>query len=124
MSDFGSCEFGAISPELVLRSLLSGIQGNKSCGLRLVVVDVSEKEMTNLGICTDALDLFTVFKQTLVMADDGFVAIRTALHTAADGEGLDHCAACQSGYSMDEYAGSMFSKDTDGNVYLNLINIT
>jgi len=124
MSDFGTCEFGAITPELVLRSLLSGIQGNASCGLRLTVVDVSQKEMTNLIVCTDIADLWTIFTQTLTIAHDGLVSIRAAIHTSLEGAGLDTCGACQSGYTMAEYAGSMFSKDTDGTVYLNLIQIT
>ena len=43
MGNFGQCDFGAITPELVLRSLLSGITAGVSCGLRFVEVNVGGK---------------------------------------------------------------------------------
>lgn len=49
MGNFGQCDFGAITPELVLRSLLSGITAGVSCGLRFVEVNVGGKTMTNLA---------------------------------------------------------------------------
>lgn len=124
MGNFGQCDFGAITPELVLRSLLSGITAGVSCGLRFVEVDVGGKTMTKPGGCASFEDLFTLFQRSLMIADDGVVAIRSTTTNSANGVGLENCTSCANGYALWEYASSLFSEDEDGKIYMNLINIT
>lgn len=124
MSNFNSCDFGAITPELVLRSLLSGITAKNTCGLRIVTVDVSTLTMSAPTQCATANDLFTLFQRALVMAADGKVALRVASTTSAAGVGLGNCTNCTNSFLMEEFASSAFLQDADGKVYLNLINVT
>ena len=124
MSDFNSCGFGAISPELVLRSLLSGIQAIDSCGLRTVDVDTSQMTLISPLSCGSAEDLWTLFTRSLVMADDGLVAIRTTTTTSLEGAGLDNCGGCVGAYFWTEIGGAIFVEDENGNVYMNIIKIT
>lgn len=124
MSDFGSCDFGAISPDLVLRSLLSGITSGVSCGVRIVEVSVIGKTISRPIACASHEDVWSLFARSLMMADDGKVAIRAAKTTSADGAGLENCVSCESGFTLWDYASSVFSQDEDGKVYMNIINIT
>ena len=105
MGNFGQCDFGAITPELVLRSLLSGITAGVSCGLRFVEVNVGGKTMTKPGGCASFEDLFTLFQRSLMIADDGVVAIRSTSIT--NGVGENHM--CQ-GYAV----GVVRCEDEDG----------
>ncbi len=124
MSDFTDCGFGAISPELLIRSLLSGINGRPACGIRVNDTDTDQTTMYVAESCGSAEDLMSLFQRALVMADDGHVAIRSTTTTAINGAGLSTCGSCQSGYNVYEYLGSIFCQDASGNVYLNVINIT
>lgn len=126
MSDFTSCEFGVISPELLVRSLISGIvaQPDSACGIRFQGVDTSLKTLSKVEICATFLDLMTIFQRSLIMAYDGNVAIRTTTTTTLEGASIEECAACQNAYSIEELLSSLFVQDEDGVVYLNVINIT
>jgi hypothetical protein len=88
-SDFNSCGFGAISPEMLVKSLLSGIQAFSACGIRTVAVDVSGKTLSSPHACSTAEDFWNLFLRSLVMADDDKVAIRTTYTASANGAGLD-----------------------------------
>ena len=124
MSDFTDCGFGAISPELLIRSLLSGINGRPACGIRVEDTSTTGQTMYVAETCGSAEDLMSLFQRALVMADDGHVAIRSTTTTAINGAGLSTCGNCASGYNVYEYLGSIFCQDASGNVYLNVINIT
>ena len=126
MSDFGTCDFGAITPELLLRSLLSGItaQPTFACGVRLQPTSTAGKTLSKVGGCASVEDLMTVFRRALIIGYDDKVAIRTTTTTSLEGAGLETCAACQNAYSMEELLSSPFVQDEDGVVYLNIINLT
>jgi len=124
MSNFLSCDFGAISPELVVRSLAGGIDALSVCGVRTVNVDTSEKTLSKVGTCGSAEDLWTLFRRAMIIADDDMVAIRTTTTSSSNGAGVSNCFSCTNAYTIYEQIGAMFSQDEDGVVYLNLISIT
>lgn len=126
MSDFTSPLFGAITPELLVRSLVSGIiaQPTFGCGIRLQGVDTSQKTLSKVPVCATFIDLMTTFQRSLMMAYDGKVAIRTTTTTTLEGASIEECIACGNGYSIEELLSACFVQDEDGVVYLNLINIT
>lgn len=124
MSDFGACNFGAISPELIFRTLVSGIQNAGSCGIRMHGVDTSALTLTQPVYCGTPEDFWSLLHQTLIISHDGKVAIRTNFVTALDGAGLDTCGNCGDGYLLHETMSAIFSRDENGVVYLNVINIT
>ena len=124
MSDFGSCDFGAITPELMIKSLISGINERPTCGLRVVDVDTSGVTMYSTVPCATAMDLWSLFLRSLTIADDGMVAIRSTTTTANNGSGLSTCGNCADGWSIYEAMGSLFCQDASGTVYMNIVNIT
>lgn len=123
MSDFNSCEFGAITPELLARSLLSGIDSLNSCGIR-TTVSTSIANQQTLYMCSTPTDLFELFRRALIIAPDGKVAIRVLETTSVDGDKLSTCQPCTDAYTLYELLGSLFVQDGNGDVYLNIINIT
>lgn len=124
MGTFNSCGFGAISPELIIRSLLNSISGEPNCGIRVVDVDTSAMTMTNPFVCGSFEDVFTLFQRSLMLADDNQIAIRSTTTNSVNGANLEVCGNCGDGYGIPEILGSLFSMDENGNVYLNIINIT
>lgn len=124
MSDFNSCDFGAITPELVLQSLISGITGKPNCGLRIVDVSLGGAPVTHPATCASINDFWSLILRSLVIATDGKVAIHTITTASMDGAGLENCVECGGTATMQEYGGSLFSEDEAGNVYLNLINVS
>lgn len=124
MSDFGACNFGAITPELVFRSLLSGIQGSGSCGLRIQAVDTDRLTLTQPIYCGTPEDFWSLLHQTLMIGTDGKVVIRTNLVESSEGDGLDGCGNCGDGYLLYEAFSAIFCRDENGVVYLNIINVT
>lgn len=123
-SDFNSCGFGAISPEMLVKSLLSGIQAFSACGIRTVAVNVSGKTLSSPHACSTAEDFWNLFLRSLVMADDDKVAIRTVYTSSANGAGLDTCGNCGDYFTVWETLQAIFIEDEDGLVYLNIVNIT
>lgn len=123
MSDFNSCEFGAITPELLVRSLLSGIDSLNSCGIR-TTVSTSIANQQTLYTCSTPTDFFELFRRALIIAPDGKVAIRVLETTSVDGDGLSTCQSCTDSYTLYELLGSLFVQDGNGDVYLNVIKIT
>ena len=124
MSNFNECDFGAITPELVLKSLLSGIIAFPACGIRTVKSSTQGKTLSSPHNCTTATDLWVLFTRALMIADDGKVAIRTTYTDAIAGAGLGTCGDCDTAFQMEEIAQAIFIEDEDGKVYLNIINIT
>ncbi len=124
MSDFNSCDFGVITPDLVLQSLLSGITGRPACGLRVKDIDTDGVTMYSTQPCATVSDLFALIQRSLVIADDDNVAIRCTTTTSLEGAGLSTCGDCDSNYQWWEYVGSLFCQDVSGVVYLNIIKIT
>lgn len=126
MSYFNSCGFGAITPELLVRSLLSGItaNGDFACGVRTQDVSTTTKTLSKVEPCATFVDFMALFQRSLIMAYDGKVAIRTTTTSSNEGAGLENCAACANAYTIEELLSSLFIQDEDGVVYLNIINIT
>ena len=126
MSDFGTCNFGAITPELLVRSLLSGItaQPTFACGIRFQPVSTSGKTLSKVESCASLEDLMTIIQRSLMIGYDNAVAIRVNEVSSLEGAGLEVCAACQNAYSIEELLASPFVQDEDGVVYLNVINLT
>lgn len=123
MSDFTTCDFGAITPELLIRSLLSGITGIEACGIRMKMYDIVDVA-TPVYQCTTPTDFMELFRKALVIADDGKVAIRVLRTQSLDGAGLSTCQNCVDSFTVYEFLGSLFIADSTGAVYLNLIQIT
>lgn len=124
MSDFTDFKnFGAITPELLIRSLLSGINALDACGIRVKEYAAID-EAHSVHTCTTPSDFIELFKKALVMADDNKVAIRVLRTDSANGVGLDTCQNCINNFTIYELLGSFFVADSTGAVYLNIANIT
>lgn len=126
MSNFTDCDFGAITPDLLLRSLLSGITAmpDLTCGIRAQDVDELGLTLTKVQLCATAYDLFELFKRALMIGYDGKVAIRTITTSSNEGAGLEDCVSCTNAFSTEELLSSLFVKDQNNNVYMNVINLT
>ena len=126
-SDFNSCGFGGITPELIFRSVLRGyspIGGLEPfCGLGIVETTCSRGHITP-HVCTSENDLYLLIQRSLVMADDGKVAIRSCTSTNNNGLGLASCQSCASGEPWYQMAARLFSLDDNGDVCLLIANIT
>ena len=126
MADFIDCGIGAITPEILVRALLSGVTAlpDKTCGLRAQDVDESGLTLSKIEVCATKYDLFELFKRALVIGYDGKAAIRTITISSNDGAGLEDCESCANAFSTEELLSSMFVQDQNGVVYMVVINLT
>lgn len=121
MSDFNSCEFGAITPELIFAAISRGFTSlaveDYSCGIGCTATSLPQSHArTTPIICGSPADLMELIKQALVMADDGKVALRTATISSEDGADFDECVGCQNGETWYQLASRMFAYDANGDV--------
>lgn len=116
-----TCTFGALTPELIARSLLGCDSTNKTVNIR-VVVHTGITELTPIA-CGSMEDFWINLRGALVIANDNQIALNVKLVTYDDGAGLSTCGICANGFSWGDYLNAPFSKDAEGNVYLNLANV-
>ncbi len=126
MADFIDCGIGAITPEILVRALLSGVTAlpDKTCGIRAQDVDEAGLTLSKVQACATSYDLFELFKRALVIGYDGKVAIRTITISSNDGAGLETCESCANAFSTEELLSSMFVEDANGVVYMVIVNLT
>ena len=126
MSDFNSCGFGAITPELIFRSILRGTTNiavlEGFCALGCVGTTATRRSTP--FVCTDANDLFSLLQRSLVMADDGKVALRVVTISSENGAAFDECIGCANGEAWYQLAARCFTLDDNGDVALIIGYIT
>jgi hypothetical protein len=110
-TDFNACGFGAITPELILRSLIGCVVSNDMpvlrsyCGTAVVTTPVH---------CGSWEDFQINLRRALVMANDGYVAIRINYVTSEIGT-----CGCAVASTWWDYFNSLFGEDSEGNVWVN-----
>ena len=112
-SDFGSCGFGAITPELILRSLVATKGGLNS----LRIESYTNVTQTSPIHCATKEDFQINLSRALTMAQDGAVALRVNFVVGLGDGGFNDCAnAVDDNYIKN----SFFGEGVDGKVYFNV----
>ena len=75
-------------------------------------------------VCSTKEDFVTLFHQAFEMGDDGKPVLRLVITDRADGASLKDVPDCANYESIGEMARRTFIYDSDGNVAINLANIT
>lgn len=74
--------------------------------------------------CEGKDSLEELFKRAIVVADDGYIALRVVLTDYANGAGLSPAPYCGNPQSLEEMLRRCFIYDSNGDVAFNLANIT
>jgi hypothetical protein len=115
------CSFGALDPELILRSLLGCDARLEMVYFRIVPYSMSAP-LTPIT-CASNEDFLINLRKSLLLAGDDKIALRVNLATYADGEGLSTCGVCANGFTWADYTNAAFSMDDDGLVYFNIAQL-
>lgn len=122
MADFFSCTNNSIGILTLLQSLIA----KDSSGMYYIkTVQVTANGSPTSPISCDTQDDFVqLFNQSIVLADDGYPAIRVVLTDFANGAGLSLGEECGVEKSLELLGRMCFVYDTNDNVAINLANIT
>jgi len=121
-TDFGSCGFGAITPDLILSSLIGCVTANGQKRLRV-------QKYTNVATltpvhCGNSEDFNINLRRALDMGYDGDVVLRINIIDYFEGQGTIGQCDCGVAKTVPELLNSLFGEDAQGNVYVNIANIT
>lgn len=121
-TDFNACGFGAITPDLILSSLVGCVTATGAKALRIQEYsDVATLTPINCGNAED----FTInLQRALDMGYDGKVVLRVNIIDYYEGQGTFEECGCGIPKTTPELLNSLFGVDNAGNVYLNVANIT
>ncbi len=116
-SDFTDCGFGAITPELILRSLIGCISTTK-----YLRVAMTSPEVTTPIHCANHEDVQINLQRCLAIATvDNKITLR--LNVQSDNPTpISDCNACGAAVTVPEILNNLFSEDAQGRVYLNVFN--
>lgn len=120
-SDFNSDKFGAISPELVIKSLTGCVVSTGKAALR---VQIFNNVVTSAVSCASKEDFDINLRRALHMGYDGEVVLRVNKTDYLDGVGFGNCQTCANGTTVTDIVSSLFGEDENGVVYFNIANIT
>lgn len=116
-SDFDSCGFGAISPELILRSLIGCVDNLAGTYTQAVLrVELHSEAMTSPVHCASFEDFQINLRRCLDMALDGHVTLRVNVFSRS----VDTCGLCANAATWYDYLNSLFGEDENGLLYLNV----
>ena len=88
------------------------------------IVEVTADRDTEVITCNTHDSLFDLFKQALYIADDGKPALRVVITNRANGAALEDVPNCGDYEDLELMLRQAFIRDTDGEIALNLANIT
>lgn len=120
-TDFDGCGFGAITPDLILSSLIGCVT---LTGQKRLRVQTSTNTVTLTPIhCGSDEDFNINLRRSMDMGTDGNVILRVNIISYRDGSGIGQCN-CGIPKTIPEMLNSLFGEDANGIVYLNVANIT
>ena len=117
MSDFTDCDFGAITPDLILRSLIGCVDSILFPTAKGLRVELNQALTTTPVHCLTFEDFNINLRRCLAMAEDGYVTLRI---NAVSGR-TTNCEDCINATTWYDLLNSLFAKDSEGLVYLNVI---
>jgi hypothetical protein len=121
-TDFGACGFGAITPDLILKSLIGcdTVTGQKKFRVQLYTVST----LTPVHCGSDE-DFEINLRRALDMGYDDKVVLRVnvAQHFEGAEIGIGECD-CGFATTVPDMLNSLFGEDAQGVVYFNVASIT
>jgi len=115
MADLTACGFGAITPELIFRSLIGCDESTGMPAIR-ANLHMGEGRFTSPLKCASFEDFLILLQRSLSMGNDGHVLINVNVGF----DTLTTCDDCGSAMTWIELASTLFSEDNNGQVYLNM----
>ncbi len=116
-TDFTACGFGAITPELILRTLIGCIGNTK-----YIRVAITTPEVTTPIHCGNYEDVQINLQRCLVIATvDDKITLRVNVQSD-NPTPISECDVCGAAVTVPEILNNLFSEDSEGRVYLNLFN--
>jgi len=121
-TDFNACGFGAITPDLILQSLIGCVTATGQKAFRVQIY--SETTLTSVH-CGNQEDFMLNLRRALDMGYDDKLVLRVNKTDYFEGEniGIGECD-CGIATSIPDKLNSLFGEDANGVVYLNIANIT
>ena len=110
-TDFTDCGFGAITPELILRSLIGCITASP---MRAFRIETHTNIVTSAVHCANYEDFQINLNRALAMASDDKPTLRVNMITR-----VADCDTCGSGNTWFDWLNSCFGEDANGLVYFN-----
>jgi hypothetical protein len=121
-TDFGSCGFGAITPDLILSSLIGCVTATGQKRFR--IQEYSDVATLTPVHCGNSEDFGINLKRALDIGYDGTVVLRVNIIDYYEGQGTIGQCDCGVAATVPELLNSLFGEDALGNVYFNVANIT
>ena len=112
-TEFTNAKFGAITPELILRSLIGCVVGTGQAVFR---VEMHTDTTTSPVHCASFEDFQINLRRCLAMADDGYVTLRVNVVS----DTVSTCGLCANAITYYDYLNSLFGEDNGGLVYFNV----
>ena len=129
MADFYTCtsNLSAFTVETLLMALFAEEQNialAETGQYAFRIVEKTADRDTPVIACNDKDSLLELFRQAIDLADDGKPALRVVITNRADGAALEDVPNCTDAENLTLFARNTFIMTTDGEVALNLANIT
>ena len=121
-TDFNVGGFGAITPDLILSSLIGCVVADGSKAFR--IQEYSDVATLTPVSCANAEDFMLNLQRALDMGYDDRVVLRVNIIDYFEGQGTFGECGCGEVKSIPDQLNSLFGEDAQGNVYFNVANIT
>lgn len=121
-TDFNGCGFGAITPDLILSSLIGCVTADGQKRFRIQLY--SNVATTTPVACGNNEDFEINLQRALDMGYDGDVVLRVNVISYFEGQGTIGQCDCGVPKTVPEMLNSVFGEGIDGKVYLNIASIT
>jgi len=121
-TNFTGCGFGAITPDLILSSLIGCVVADGTSRFRIQKYsDVATLTPVNCGSAED----FTLnLRRALDVGEDNEVVLRVNIIDYFEGQGTFGQCGCGVPKTESDLLNSLFGEGADGKVYFNVANIT
>ena len=121
-TDFNVCGFGAITPDLILSSLIGCVTAT---GAKAFRIQKYTNTVTLTPVhCGNAEDFNLNLRRALDMGYDDKVVLRVNIIDYFEGQGTFGECDCGVPKNVPDMLNSLFGEDANGVVYLNIANIT
>lgn len=120
-NEFSINGIGAITPDLILKSLIGCVVATGAKALR--IQKFAETTLTPVH-CGNYEDFQINLARALMLGYDDVVVLRVNITDYFEGQGTFGACDCGMGETTSDMLNSLFGEDALGKVYLNLANIT
>jgi len=121
MAEFTDCSTNSYVFDTLLRALFGITDADGTYGIRIIAKDKLEGGVIT---CATKDNLDQLFRKAIGTADDGYPALNVCSTEFADGAGLSFADECGVVKPLDLLKRLSFVECTDGEIGLNLLNIT